>query len=103
MTPGAPRPATTSRVCSGPVAYTAHAQIASDLASLNAALAGKDVEGFVAALGPLSLGAGSRNENVPAGTDCGIGSRVGHEAVVWAKLQSMVEGARRASHVLWGD
>ena len=42
-------------------------------------------------------------ENLQAGTDCGIGSRVGHEEVVWAKLQTLVEGARRASHTLWGD
>jgi 5-methyltetrahydropteroyltriglutamate--homocysteine methyltransferase len=271
MPPGPPRTPTTSRVCTGPVAYTAQAQIASDLNSFKAALQGKDVEGFVAALGPLSLGASSRNEyypneeaymtavaeavreeyraiaragfivqidepefatswmfypdwsveeyrkylefcigiinhaldgvpedqvrfhfcwgsghrphtndielkhiadlamrinaqaysieaanvrhahewqvwrdvkvpdgtilvpgvishatdlvehpdyvaerlinfasvigkeNLQAGTDCGIGSRVGHEEVVWAKLDAMVEGARRASQTLWGD
>lgn len=36
-------------------------------------------------------------ENVHAGTDCGIGSRVGHEEIVWAKLQAMAEGAQIAS------
>jgi 5-methyltetrahydropteroyltriglutamate--homocysteine methyltransferase len=41
-------------------------------------------------------------ENVQAGTDCGIGSRVGHEEIVWAKLKASAEGARRASNVLWG-
>jgi 5-methyltetrahydropteroyltriglutamate--homocysteine methyltransferase len=41
-------------------------------------------------------------ENLQTGTDCGIGSRVGHEEIVWAKLKTMSEGARRASHVLWG-
>jgi 5-methyltetrahydropteroyltriglutamate--homocysteine methyltransferase len=41
-------------------------------------------------------------ENVQTGTDCGIGSRVGHEEVVWAKLQAMSEGARIASAKLWG-
>ncbi|HWO73668.1 MAG TPA: cobalamin-independent methionine synthase II family protein [Dehalococcoidia bacterium] len=41
-------------------------------------------------------------ENVQTGTDCGIGSRVGHEEVVWAKLQAMSEGARIASKKLWG-
>ncbi len=271
-TPGAaPKPPTTARVCTGPISYTAHEQIKSDLANFKAALAGKDLEGFVAALGPLSLGAGVHNdyypseeaymtavaeavreeyraiaaaglivqvdepefatswmfypdwsvaeyrkylefcvgiinhaldgvpqdqvrfhfcwgsghrphvndielkhiadlamginaqaysieaanvrhahewrvwqdvklpdgkilmpgavshatdlvehpdyvserllnfasvvgkENLQAGTDCGIGSRVGHEEVVWAKLQTLVEGARRASHTLWGD
>jgi 5-methyltetrahydropteroyltriglutamate--homocysteine methyltransferase len=40
-------------------------------------------------------------ENVQAGTDCGIGSRVGHEEVVWAKLKAMAEGARIASKRLW--
>ncbi|MBV9582805.1 MAG: cobalamin-independent methionine synthase II family protein [Chloroflexi bacterium] len=41
-------------------------------------------------------------ENVATGTDCGIGSRVGHEEIVWAKLATMAEGARRASAELWG-
>jgi len=41
-------------------------------------------------------------ENVQAGTDCGIGSRVGHEEIVWAKLRASAEGARRASVELWG-
>ena len=41
-------------------------------------------------------------ENVQTGTDCGMGSRVGHEEVVWAKLSSMVEGARLATERLWG-
>jgi 5-methyltetrahydropteroyltriglutamate--homocysteine methyltransferase len=36
-------------------------------------------------------------ENVQAGTDCGIGSRVGHEEVVWAKLKAMSEGCRLAA------
>jgi 5-methyltetrahydropteroyltriglutamate--homocysteine methyltransferase len=41
-------------------------------------------------------------ENVQAGTDCGIGSRVGHEEIVWAKLRAMAEGAALASRQLWG-
>jgi len=41
-------------------------------------------------------------ENVQAGTDCGIGSRVGHEEIVWAKLKALAEGARLASKELWG-
>jgi 5-methyltetrahydropteroyltriglutamate--homocysteine methyltransferase len=40
-------------------------------------------------------------ENVQTGTDCGIGSRVGHEEVVWAKLKTMSEGAALASKRLW--
>ncbi len=40
-------------------------------------------------------------ENVIAGTDCGIGSRVGHPEIAWAKLKSLVEGARLASKELW--
>jgi len=41
-------------------------------------------------------------ENVHAGTDCGIGSRVGHEEVVWAKLKAMSDGAAIASKRLKG-
>lgn len=40
-------------------------------------------------------------ENVIAGSDCGIGSRVGHPQVGWAKFQAMAEGARIASRELW--
>jgi 5-methyltetrahydropteroyltriglutamate--homocysteine methyltransferase len=40
-------------------------------------------------------------ENVQTGTDCGIGSRVGHEEVAWAKLATMAAGARLASAELW--
>ncbi|OZM80696.1 hypothetical protein [Pseudonocardia sp. MH-G8] len=40
-------------------------------------------------------------ENVQAGTDCGIGSRVGHEEIVWAKLRALGEGAALASSRLW--
>ena len=44
-------------------------------------------------------------EKVIAGTDCGFGTWVGQAAVdpdiVWAKLASLVEGARLASRELW--
>jgi 5-methyltetrahydropteroyltriglutamate--homocysteine methyltransferase len=40
-------------------------------------------------------------ENVQAGTDCGIGSRVGHEEIVWAKLRAMAQGCQLASQELW--
>ncbi len=40
-------------------------------------------------------------ENVVAGTDCGLGPRVGHANIAWAKLESLVEGARLASEELW--
>lgn len=40
-------------------------------------------------------------ENVVAGTDCGLGSRL-HEDLVWAKLGALAEGARLASQRLWG-
>jgi 5-methyltetrahydropteroyltriglutamate--homocysteine methyltransferase len=39
-------------------------------------------------------------DNVVAGTDCGLGSRL-HEDLVWAKLNALVEGARLASKALW--
>ncbi len=45
-------------------------------------------------------------ERVIAGTDCGFGtSGAGdevHPEVAWAKLRSLVEGARLASRTLWG-
>jgi 5-methyltetrahydropteroyltriglutamate--homocysteine methyltransferase len=45
-------------------------------------------------------------ENVIAGTDCGFAqeqfnARV-HPSIMWAKLESMAEGARIASQELWG-
>jgi 5-methyltetrahydropteroyltriglutamate--homocysteine methyltransferase len=40
-------------------------------------------------------------ENVQTGTDCGMGSRVGHEEVMWAKFKAMSEGAAIASKKLW--
>lgn len=44
-------------------------------------------------------------ERVIAGTDCGFGTWVGQAAVdpgvVWAKMASLVEGARRASREFW--
>jgi 5-methyltetrahydropteroyltriglutamate--homocysteine methyltransferase len=39
-------------------------------------------------------------ENVIASTDCGLGGRT-NEQLAWAKLESLVEGARRASERLW--
>ncbi|HLG12807.1 MAG TPA: epoxyalkane--coenzyme M transferase [Dehalococcoidia bacterium] len=64
MTPGDvryPNPRE-QRACTGPVRYTGHAAVQADVANLKTAIAGKDVEGYVAALGPLSLGAGVRND-----------------------------------------
>lgn len=44
-------------------------------------------------------------ENVIAGTDCGFAQSAGiervHPSVMWAKLESLVEGARLASTELW--
>ena len=42
-------------------------------------------------------------ENLIAGTDCGLGTRVGHPKIAWAKFESMVEGARLASRQLWNN
>ena len=41
-------------------------------------------------------------ERVIAGTDCGLGPRVGHVEIVWAKLTALAEGARLATQELWG-
>jgi 5-methyltetrahydropteroyltriglutamate--homocysteine methyltransferase len=40
-------------------------------------------------------------ENVIAGTDCGLGQRVGHPEIAWAKLKASAEGAQIASKKLW--
>jgi methionine synthase II (cobalamin-independent) len=44
-------------------------------------------------------------ENVIAGTDCGFAQSYNivrcHPSVQWAKLESLVEGARMASKELW--
>lgn len=39
-------------------------------------------------------------ENVIASTDCGLGGRL-HSQIAWAKLESLVEGARIASKELF--
>jgi 5-methyltetrahydropteroyltriglutamate--homocysteine methyltransferase len=39
-------------------------------------------------------------DNVMAGTDCGLGPRVGHAKIAWAKLEALAEGARLASKQL---
>ena len=45
-------------------------------------------------------------DHVIAGTDCGFAQgpfvRRVHESTMWAKLESLVEGARLASEALWG-
>jgi 5-methyltetrahydropteroyltriglutamate--homocysteine methyltransferase len=40
-------------------------------------------------------------ENVMAGTDCGLGPRVGDPQIAWAKFEAMAEGARIATKALW--
>jgi 5-methyltetrahydropteroyltriglutamate--homocysteine methyltransferase len=40
-------------------------------------------------------------ENIVGGVDCGLGTRVGSESILWAKLSSLAEGARIASERLW--
>jgi 5-methyltetrahydropteroyltriglutamate--homocysteine methyltransferase len=64
-TPGRPSAPAQVRVCTGRVTYVGHAAIQADVANLKAAIAGKNVEGFIAALGPLSVGGGPRNEYYP--------------------------------------
>jgi 5-methyltetrahydropteroyltriglutamate--homocysteine methyltransferase len=57
------------RVCTGAVTYTGRSAAASDVETLRKGIEGKDVEGFIASLGPLSLGAGARNEFYPSEQD----------------------------------
>lgn len=42
-------------------------------------------------------------ENLMAGTDCGIGSRVFNDEIAWGKFAALTEGAKIASRELWGD
>src|SRR2546427_2954140 len=41
-------------------------------------------------------------EWVIAGTDCGLGTRVGHPKIAWAKFEALAEGAQLATQQLWG-
>ena len=40
-------------------------------------------------------------EHVMGGTDCGLGPRVGHAKIAWAKLEALAQGARLATKRLW--
>ena len=64
-TPGASPVPKTERICTAPIGYIGQKAIAADVDAMKAGLAGKDNEGFIAALGPLSLGAGAHNEYYP--------------------------------------
>jgi 5-methyltetrahydropteroyltriglutamate--homocysteine methyltransferase len=66
FTHGRPPEPQAERVCTGPVTYTGQDAVAKDVEILKGVLSGKDVEGFICCLGPLSLGAGSRNEHYPS-------------------------------------
>src|SRR5262245_62055961 len=67
-TPGAPLRDNPQqvRVCTGPVKYIGQAAIQSDIVTLKAAIQGKDVEGFIAAIGPCSVSTGPYNEYYPS-------------------------------------
>jgi 5-methyltetrahydropteroyltriglutamate--homocysteine methyltransferase len=40
-------------------------------------------------------------ENMIAGTDCGLGTRVNYPKIACAKFKAMAEGARLATAGLW--
>src|SRR5436190_13626572 len=61
----APGPANPPRVCTAPVTFTGHAAIESDVATLKRALEGRNVQGFIASLGPGTLAASAINEHYP--------------------------------------
>jgi 5-methyltetrahydropteroyltriglutamate--homocysteine methyltransferase len=62
-TPGTvPKIPVREQVCTAPLRYIGYEAIARDVAALKAAIKGRNVEGFISALGPLSLGAGVRNK-----------------------------------------
>jgi 5-methyltetrahydropteroyltriglutamate--homocysteine methyltransferase len=41
-------------------------------------------------------------ERVIARTDCGLGTRVGHPKIAWAKFEALAGGAQLATTRLWG-
>ena len=47
-----------ARACTAPITYIGQAAVAEDMQEPQSRAQGKDVEGYIAALGPLSLGAG---------------------------------------------
>jgi 5-methyltetrahydropteroyltriglutamate--homocysteine methyltransferase len=62
-TPGTvPKVPLREQVCIGPVTYIGYDEIGRDVVALKAAIRGREVEGFISSLGPLSLGAGVRNK-----------------------------------------
>jgi 5-methyltetrahydropteroyltriglutamate--homocysteine methyltransferase len=40
-------------------------------------------------------------DRIMGGTDCGLGPRVGHPEIAWAKLEALAQGARLATKQLW--
>ncbi len=62
FTPGVLPVQTREMVATGEIKYTGQEAIAADIAALKAGLEGHSEQGFIAALGPLSLAAGKRNE-----------------------------------------
>ncbi len=98
MTPGAPPTPKTTRVCTGAVSYTGYEEIAGDVRALKAAIADKpEVEGFIAALGPISLAysGGGRNEHYASELDyliaCAETMREEYRAVTDAGLIVQVD------------
>lgn len=71
--------------CTAPLTYVGMHGVLIDIASLEAATAGQNVEDLVI-----------------AGTDCGIGSRVSTAEIAWAKLAASVEGARITQPICCG-
>jgi 5-methyltetrahydropteroyltriglutamate--homocysteine methyltransferase len=95
-TPGEVRPTPTrGRVCTGPLTYTGQAMVDADVKNLKAAIQGKDVEGYIAALGPLSIGAGARNQHYASEEDYMMGVaeaiRVEYKAITDAGLIVQVD------------
>jgi methionine synthase II (cobalamin-independent) len=76
------------------VAGVVQQQIAVDLDSIN--------DGEFSAERLLKYAAVVGRDNVIAGTDCGLGTRVGHPKIAWPKFEALAAGAQIASKQLWG-
>jgi 5-methyltetrahydropteroyltriglutamate--homocysteine methyltransferase len=87
-------------VCTGPIEYAGHAQIARDIANLKAALAGRACEGFLPVAAPGSVIPDRRNEHYRSEDDLlaaiAEAMRVEYRAIVDAGLTLQLDDARLA-------
>jgi hypothetical protein len=90
--------------CSGPIAYTDPAPIEANIQLLKKALESVSVtDSFLTAVAPASAAFTGVNEYYPSEHDYIFDQQIQrvHPQVMWAKFESLVEGARLAGKTLW--